>query len=196
MPAGYDDVAAAPLLCAGIVGYRALKRAALPPGGRLGIWGFGASAHLVAQVAVAQGAEVFVVTRSPRSQQLARELGAAWVGGPDDPVPVPLDAGVVFAPAGEVVPRALAALDRGAVLSLAGIHMTPIPTLDHDRLLFGERELRSTTANTRADGEEFLRLAERLRLRVETVMYPMAAADRALRDLAEGAFSGAAVLVA
>jgi propanol-preferring alcohol dehydrogenase len=194
LPAGLDDVAAAPLLCAGIVGYRALLRASLPAGGRLGIYGFGASAHLVAQVAVAQGARVHVLTRSERARRLARELGAASAAPAGAPPPEPLDAAILFAPAGELVPIALRALDRGGVLSLAGIHLSDVPRLSYERELFYEKEVRSVTANTRADGEEFLRLAAALGVRAHVVRRRLAEAGRTLADLAEDAYEGAAVL--
>ncbi|MQA86816.1 MAG: zinc-binding alcohol dehydrogenase family protein [Streptosporangiales bacterium] len=194
LPAGWDDQQVAPLLCAGIIGYRALRRADLPPGGRLGIWGFGGSAHLAAQVAIAEGAAVHVFTRSAEARKLALDLGAASAQDSDHPPPEPLDSGVLFAPAGDLVPGALAALDRGGTLAVAGIHLTDLPALNYQRHLFLERTLRSVTANTRADGEEFLRLAERLRLRVTVTPYPLDAADRALADLAAGGVSGAAVL--
>ena len=187
---------AAPLLCAGIIGYRALRRAALPPGGRLGIYGFGGSAHLAAQVALAEGAAVHVMTRSAEARRQALELGAAWPApGAGDAPPEPLDAAILFAPAGDVVPAALAALDRGGTLAVAGIHLSDIPPLDYERHLFQERQLRSVTANTRADGEDFLALAARLRLRVTVQPYPLDEAGRALADLAGGRVTGAAVLV-
>jgi propanol-preferring alcohol dehydrogenase len=195
LPADFDDEQAAPLLCAGIVGYRALKRAAVPPGGRLGIYGFGASAHLVAQVATAQGATVHVRTRSEAAQRHALALGAASAGPIDAPSPEPLDAAILFAPAGELVPVALQALERGGTLSLAGIHLTDVPVLNYQRHLFQERQVRSVTANTRADGEEFLRLAANLRLQVTTVPYALDAAHDALRDLAHDRLIGAAVLL-
>jgi propanol-preferring alcohol dehydrogenase len=195
IPDSFDDVHAAPLLCAGIVGYRALKRAGLPPGGRLGIYGFGASAHLAAQVAMAAGATVHVMTRSTDAQRLALELGAASAQGADDPPPEPLDAAVLFAPVGTLVPAGLRALDRGGILSVAGIHLSDIPSLSYDRELFEERELRSTTANTRADGEEFLRIAAAIDLQVTAVPRPLAEADRVLADLAGDRITGAAVLV-
>jgi len=194
LPEGVDDVRAAPLLCAGIVGYRALKRASLPPGGRLGIYGFGASAHLVAQVAIAQGATVHVLTRSPEAQRLALELGAASAAGADDEPPDKLDAAILFAPVGTLVPVALRALDRGGVLSIAGIHLSDVPTLNYARELFQEREVRSVTANTRADGEEFLRLAAALGVHATVDVRPFEAADQALRDLAADRVTGAAVL--
>lgn len=195
LPAGFeDDEHAAPLLCAGIVGYRAYRRTGLRPGGRLGIWGFGASAHVVAQVALAEGAELHVVSRSDASLELAEELGAAWTGHSGEAPPAPLDAAVMFAPVGDLVPEALAALDRGGVLSLAGIHMSDIPPLDYADHLFQEREIRSTTANSRADGEEFLAIAARVGLETTTVPYDFEDADRALQDLAADAYAGAAVL--
>ena len=194
LPDAFDDVHAAPLLCAGIVGYRALLRADVPPGGRLGIYGFGASAHLVAQVAIAQGATVHVRTRSAAAQEHARELGAASVGGADDPVPEPLDSAVLFAPAGDLVPPILRALDRGGTLALAGIYLSEIPSLDYERDLFQERQLRSVTSNTRADGEEFLAIAAEIGVDVRVTDYPLDRADAALRDLAHDALTGAAVL--
>lgn len=193
-PSDWDDREVAPLLCAGIIGYRALRRADLPPGGRLGVWGFGGSAHLAAQIAVAEGAAVHVFTRSARARELALSLGAASAQDSYHPPPEPLDAGVIFAPAGELVPAALTALDRGGTLAIAGIHLTDIPALTYQEQLFNERTLRSVTANTRADGEEFLRLAERMRLQVTVTPYPLGEAGRALADLAAGRVSGAAVL--
>jgi len=195
MPEGVDDAVAAPLLCAGIVGYRALRRATLPPGGRLGIYGFGASAHLVGQVAIAQGATVHVLTRSAQARELATSLGAASVGHADDAPPEPLDAAILFAPAGELVPPALRALDRGGVLVLAGIHLSDVPPLNYQQELFLEKQVRSVTANTRADGEEFLRLAQRLGIRATVRRRPLSAARRTLEDLARDAYTGAAVLV-
>ena len=195
LPDGLDDVAAAPLLCAGIVGYRALRRAELPPGGRLGIYGFGASAHLVAQVAIAQGATVHVLTRAAEARRLALDLGAASAGPADAAPPEPLDAAVLFAPAGELVPIAMRALDQGGTLAVAGIHLSDIPSISYADELFREKQLRSVTANTRADGEEFLRLAARLRIRPTTTPRRLAEADQALADLAADRITGAAVLV-
>jgi propanol-preferring alcohol dehydrogenase len=194
LPDVFSDDEAAPLLCAGIIGYRALRRAELPPGGRLGIYGFGGSAHLAAQVALAEGATVHVMTRSAEARQLALDLGAAWAGDTFDVPPEPLDAAIVFAPAGEIVPAALGVLDRGGTVAVAGIHLSDIPPLDYARHLFQERQLRSVTANTRLDGEEFLELAARIGIRVETVPYDLAHADRALADLAHDRITGAAVL--
>jgi propanol-preferring alcohol dehydrogenase len=194
LPGGVDDEHAAPLLCAGIIGYRALRCTAVPPGGRLGIYGFGGSAHLTAQLALAQGLRVHVLTRGERNQRLATELGVDSVGGAADAPPEPLDGAVLFAPAGELVPGALRALDRGGTLAVAGIWLSDVPALHYADELFQERRLRSVTANTRQDGEEFLRLADRLGVRATTTAYPMAEAPRALADLAHGRFAGAAVL--
>ncbi|HZU71148.1 MAG TPA: zinc-dependent alcohol dehydrogenase family protein [Acidimicrobiales bacterium] len=195
VPPGFSDLEAAPLLCAGIIGYRALRRSALPPGGRLGIYGFGASAHLAAQVARFEGATVHVMTRSAEARRLALELGVASAGGATDPPPEPLDAAILFAPAGDLVPVALSALDRGGRLAVAGIYLSAIPVLDYERHLFEERELVSVTANTRADGNELLEIAARIPLRPTVTPYPFAEADRALADLAADRVEGAAVLV-
>lgn len=194
LPAGFSDAELAPLLCAGIIGYRALRLASVPPGGTLGIWGFGGSAHLAAQVAMAGGAAVHVFTRAPAARELARELGVASAQDSFDATPEPLDAAIIFAPAGELVPAALRALDRGGTLAIAGIHLTDVPVLNYAADLFYERRLRSVTANTRGDAQEFLRLAERLRLRVSVTPYPLDQADRALADLAADRITGAAVL--
>ena len=196
LPGSFTDVEAAPLLCAGIIGYRALRRTNLPPGGRLGIYGFGGSAHLAAQIALYEGARVHVVTRSTTAQTLAKELGATSVATAEEALPEPLDAAILFAPVGELVPIALEALDRGGRLAIAGIHLSPTPPLQYAQHLYGERELVSVTANTRRDGEELLDLAERIPLRVTTSEYPLERADQALRDLAAGQVNGAAVLLA
>jgi propanol-preferring alcohol dehydrogenase len=195
LPAGYSDTELAPLLCAGIIGYRALLRAQLPEGGRLGIYGFGASAHLTAQVALAQGARVHVMTRAPQARELALELGAASASGAYDPPPEPLDAAILFAPVGELVPVALEALDRGGTLAIAGIHLSDIPALGYQRHLFQERTVRSVTSNTRADGRALLDFAARHPLKVSVSPYPMGRADAALADLAADRVVGAAVLV-
>jgi len=194
IPEGFTDLEAAPLLCAGIIGYRALRRAALPPGGRLGIYGFGASAHITAQIALHEGATVHVLTRSPEAQELALELGAASAGGAADDPPEPLDAAVLFAPAGELVPVALRALDRGGTLAIAGIHLSTIPPIDYDAELFEERQVRSVTANTRRDGEELLALAAAIPIKPTVTAYPLDAADLALTDLAHDRVNGVAVL--
>lgn len=196
VPDEFGDVEAAPLLCAGIIGYRALLRAELPAGGRLGIYGYGASAHLTAQVAIAQEARVHVLTRSTAAQELALELGATSVGGAADAPPEPLDAAILFAPVGALVPTAMEALDRGGTLAIAGIHLSDVPVLSYERHLFEERTVRSVTANTRADGEAFLKLAAAIRIHVQTTTYALESANRALADLAHDRVNGAAVLVA
>jgi propanol-preferring alcohol dehydrogenase len=195
LPAGYTDTELAPLLCAGIIGYRALMRANLPPGGRLGLYGFGGSAHITAQVALAQGAEVHVMTRGAEARALALALGAASAQAAADTPPVKLDAAILFAPVGDLVLPALEALDRGGTLAVAGIHLSDIPALNYQRHLFQERQIRSVTSNTRADAREFLALAGRHHIEVTTPHYRLAEADRALTDLAEGRIAGAAVLV-
>ncbi|MEU0508697.1 zinc-binding alcohol dehydrogenase family protein [Amycolatopsis sp. NPDC006125] len=195
LPGGYSVTELAPLLCAGIIGYRALRRADLPHHGRLGVYGFGASAHLAAQVALAEGATVHVLTRSAQARQLALDLGAASAGDAADPPPEPLDAAILFAPAGELVPPALAALDRGGTLAIAGIHLTDVPPLNYQHHLFQERTLRSVTANTRRDAREFLDFAGEHHLRIVTTAYSLDQADQALADLAADRVTGAAVLV-
>lgn len=201
LPPGYSDEELAPLLCAGIIGYRALKRAGLPEGPaadgwRLGLYGFGGSAHLAAQVALVRGARIHVMTREAGARQLARDLGAASVQGAYDSPPEKLDAAVLFAPVGDLVPVALRALDRGGVLAIAGIHLSDVPSLNYENELFYEREVRSVTSNTRGDGQEFLAFAAAHHLDVTTRPYPLASALDALRDLKRGNFAGAAVLVA
>jgi propanol-preferring alcohol dehydrogenase len=184
----------APLLCAGIIGWRAYARSGVRPRGRLGLWGFGGSAHLVLQIARHFENEVYVFSRGGAHRELALELGATWVGGSFDPSPEPLDAAILFAPAGELVAPALAALDRGGRLAIAGIHLSPLPALDYARHLFFERELCSVSANTREDGRELLRLAAAIPLRTHTVAYPLDDANRALLDLKLDRIRGAAVL--
>jgi propanol-preferring alcohol dehydrogenase len=196
LPEQRDAAELAPLLCAGIIGYRAWAQCgALRAGARLGIYGFGGSAHIAIQVARHFGNEVFVVSRGERHQSLARELGAHWVGGPGDRPPEPLDAAILFAPAGDIVPDALAALDRGGVLAVAGIHLSEIPPLDYQAHLFQERQLRSVTANTRADGRALLRLAQEIPIRTQVKRYPLGSAVEALRDLKADRVRGAAVLL-
>jgi propanol-preferring alcohol dehydrogenase len=194
IPEVFSDREAAPLLCAGIIGYRSFKRASLPPGGRLGIYGFGGSAHLTAQVALYKGATVHVMTRAPEARELALSLGCASAQGAADPPPEPLDAAILFAPVGTLVPPALAALDRGGRLAIAGIHLSDIPPLEYQNHLFEERELVSVTANTRRDGNEFLALAAEIPIRPTTVEYRFEQADLALEDLARDAVNGAAVI--
>lgn len=194
VPAGYPDLQAAPLLCAGLIGYRSLVMAG--EGARLGIYGFGAAAHLVTQVARFQGRTVYAFTRAgdTAGQEFARRMGAHWAGGADQRPPAALDAAIIFAPAGELVPAALRAVRKGGVVVCGGIHMSEIPAFSYD-LLWGERSLRSVANLTRQDGEEFLALAPRIPIQTEATAYPLAAANEALEDLRRGAFCGAAVVV-
>lgn len=196
LPSGYSDSELAPLLCAGIIGYRALARADLPPRGRLGLYGFGGSAHITAQVALARGAEVHVMTRGQRARELALQLGAASAQGASDPPPVPLDSAILFAPVGELVLPACEALDAGGACAIAGIHLSDIPPLNYQRHLFRERHIRSVTSNTRADAREFLDFAATHHIDVTTPEYSLGEADRALADLEAGRIAGAAVLLA
>jgi propanol-preferring alcohol dehydrogenase len=193
IPEAFNDVDAAPLLCAGIIGYRALKRSNLQPGGRLAIFGFGSSAHIVLQIAVARGCEVYVVSRTPNHQQMARDLGATWVGSAED-MPYKATAAIVFAPSGKIVPAALACVDRGSVVALAGIHMSPIPELDYDRLLFNERDLHPVTANTRDDARELLSEAAKIPVKPLTKLYPLQEANRALIEMKAAEIDGTGVL--
>jgi len=194
LPPSFDDVTVAPLLCAGIIGFRALRQSECPANGRLGIYGFGGSAHLVAQVAIAEGLRVHVLTRAPEAQALALELGVRSAAGASDAPPEPFDAALLFAPVGMLVPPALEALDRGGTLAIAGIYLTDIPSLRYERHLFEERTLRSVTANTRVDGRDLLATADRIGMRVTATPYPFERANDALRDLAHDRVTGAAVL--
>jgi propanol-preferring alcohol dehydrogenase len=194
LPDGIGDAEVSPLLCAGIIGYRALRRAAIRSGCRLGLYGFGASAHIAIQVARHLGCRVFVMTREEKHRRLATALGAEWAGGADTAPPVKLDSAVLFAPAGGLVPVALAALERGGTLALAGIYLSQVPPLDYQRHLFHERSLRSVTANTRRDGEELLRIAAAIPIRPRTVSFRLEDANLALRQLKHDGFEGAAVL--
>lgn len=184
----------APLLCAGIIGYRALRRSDPVQGEPVGLYGFGASAHVVIQVARHMGCPVYVATRGERHQQLARDLGAVWVGGADAAPPVKLRSAILFAPVGELVLPALDALDRGGTLALAGIYMTPIPQMDYMRYLFEERNLRSVTANTRQDGRDLLKLGAEIPIHTSTQEYPLDQANEALVALKQDRVNGAAVL--
>lgn len=195
IPEGFSDIQAAPLLCSGIVGYRALKRANLPSGGRLAIYGFGSSAHLIAQIAMSRGCEIYVVTRGQKHQKLAAELGAKWVGQKPADMPVKVDSAIIFAPAGELVPPALEKLEKGGTLSLADIYMTPIPQMDYEKYVFFERNIHSVTANTRQDGLELLAEAARIPLRPRTTSYPLIEANRALQDLKADRINGTGVLI-
>jgi propanol-preferring alcohol dehydrogenase len=189
-----DPATTAPLLCAGIIGYRALERAQLPPGGRLGLYGFGSSAHITAQLALKRGAELYVMTRGEDSRRLAGEIGARFVGDATARPPEALDAAIVFAPAGPLVPVALRAATRGGTVVLAGIHMSEIPAMDYSEHLFLERDLRTVTANTRADGAQFLRLAQNLGIRPRVSAFGFADADRALERVRAGSDSGSVVV--
>ena len=195
IPDQFSDVQAAPLLCAGIVGYRALKRSNLPGGGRLAIYGFGSSAHVIMQIALHRGCEVYVVTRGASHRQLAAKMGAVWVGESAENMPVKADSAIIFAPAGPLVPQALKALEKGGTLSLAGIYMTPVPEMDYQQCLFYERDVRSVTANTRADGRELLAEAAEIPIRPHTTTYELADANRALQDLKADKISGTGVLL-
>ena len=194
LPESLDDETLAPLLCAGIIGYRALRRSGIRPGEKLGLWGFGSSAHIALQIARHWGARVFVVTREATHRALALELGAEWAGDLAERPPERLDASVLFAPVGTLVPPALEALAPGATLACAGIHMSDVPPLDYARHLFEERTLTSVTANTRADGRELLELAERVPLRPRTTAFPFARANEGLLALKRGLIAGSGVL--
>jgi alcohol dehydrogenase, propanol-preferring len=194
LPEGVADTEMAPLLCAGIIGYRAIKRADIRPGMTVGLYGFGGSAHLALQVLKHWQCRVFVMSRGGVHRELAHELGAEWIGAADEIPPAPLDAAILFAPAGNLVSPAMAALDRGGILAVAGIYLSPIPSLDYERNLFFEKELRSVTANTRADGEEFLNIAGEIPIRTHTVPMTLDDANQALRKLKHDELAGAAVL--
>jgi propanol-preferring alcohol dehydrogenase len=193
IPESFRDLEAAPLLCAGIIGFRALRLSAIERGGRLGFYGFGAAAHLAIQVARHWGAEVYAFTRDSAHQKLARELGAVWAGSSNGPAPEPLDSAIIFAPAGELVPAALRALKKGGTLVLAGIHMSTIPAMDYN-LLYHERVVRSVANNTRLDGEDFLRVAAEIPIHAQVQTFPLAEANRALNALKNDEVRGAAVI--
>lgn len=194
IPAQFNSLEAAPLLCAGIIGYRAFERANVPAGGRLGLYGFGGSAHITAQIALAQGIEVHVFTRGKDAQQFALDLGCRSAQGAYDPSPVLLDSSIIFAPVGKMVLPALANLVPGGTLALAGIHMSDIPTMNYQYEIFHEKTLTSVESNTRRDGEEFLTLADRLNIHPAVHEYPLAKADEALRFVKNGDIKGACVL--
>jgi alcohol dehydrogenase, propanol-preferring len=195
LPPVFGDAEAAPLLCAGIVGYRALRRSQVPRGGRLGLYGFGSSAHVTLQVARHWGCAVYVATREPARQRLALELGAAWAGAPGDPLPDKLDGAIVFAPVGAVVPIALRDLDKGGAVALAGIHMTDLPPMAYEPHLFWEKTLQSVTANTRDDGEALLAEAAAIPIRPRVTRYALADANRALVDIKSSEVEATAVLM-
>lgn len=195
IPEKFDDVTAAPLLCAGIIGYRSLKRTGVRPGQRLALFGFGSSAHVVLQIALARGCEVYVVSRGANHQQLARELGATWAAGDAHGMPAKVDGAILFAPVGALVTPALDCLDRGGTLALAGIHMSPIPRIDYDASLFQERDIHPVTANTREDGRELLAEAAGAGVKPHVVQYDLADANRALQDMKADRIDGTGVLM-
>jgi len=194
IPKGFSDEESAPLLCAGIIGYRALKLCEIKPKGKLGLYGFGASAHVAIQVAIHWGCEVLVFTRSQEHRKLAENLGAVWTGEAKDQAPKKLDSAIIFAPKGELVLDALNALDRGGTLALAGIYMTPIPQMDYLKYLYFERAIRSVTASTRKDGEELLKLASEIPIHTKITLFPLKEANQALHLLKQGKINGAGVL--
>jgi propanol-preferring alcohol dehydrogenase len=195
IPDAFPDAEAAPLLCAGIIGYRALARAELPEGGTLAVYGFGSSAHIVLQLALHRGAAVHVCTRGEAHREMARAMGAAWAGEDPGRMPAPADSAIIFAPAGELVPPALRALKKGGTLALAGIHMSDIPSMKYEECLFHEKNVRSVEANTRADGEGLLREAGEIPLRPRVATFPLEDANRALQMLAADRISGSGVLL-
>jgi propanol-preferring alcohol dehydrogenase len=195
IPEDFSDVSAAPLLCAGIVGYRAFKRSNPRDGGMLAIYGFGSSAHVICQIALHRGMDVYVVTRGAGHRELAIEMGAKWAGETADGMPVKTDSAIIFAPAGGLVPQALAALKKGGTLSLAGIHMTPLPEMDYEKYIFYERDIHSVTANTRADGRELLAQAAEIPIRPHTTTYRLDQANEALCDLKADQLNGTGVLI-
>jgi len=195
IPEAFGDAEATPLLCAGLIGYRALRRAEVPDGGRLGLYGFGSSAHIAIQIARHRGCEVYVGTRSEGHRRLARDLGAVHAGSPYEPFPEAVDGSIVFAPAGEIVPVALRSLRKGGAVVLAGIHMSPIPEMSYEEHLYHEKELRSVEANTREDGRRLLEEAAEIPIRPEVTTYPLDEANRALAELKASEIDGSGVLV-
>jgi len=195
LPDGFDDEQVSPLLCGGLIGYRALERAALPKNGRLLLVGFGSSARIVIQIALHRGHEVYVVTRSENHIRQAKELGAAWAGADFRDLPGKVDAAILFAPSGQLVPPALEALDRGGICSIAGIHLSDVPVLNYNRHLYQERELRSVTSNTRADARALFAEARAAGLRLQTTAYSLQDANRALADMKDSRVDGTPVLL-
>jgi alcohol dehydrogenase, propanol-preferring len=195
IPDTFSDIEAAPLLCAGIIGYRSLQRSGIQPGGRLALYGFGASAHIVIQIALFWACEVYVCSRQKKHQELAVQLGAKWAGSRPEEMPVEADSAIIFAPAGSLVPQALARLRKGGTLALAGIYMTAIPEMDYKRHLFYEKDVHSVTANTRQDALELLELAARIPIRPKVREFPLAQANEALLKLKRDEINGAGVLV-
>jgi propanol-preferring alcohol dehydrogenase len=193
IPGNFSDEQAAPLLCAGIIGFRSLRLSGIKRGGRLAFYGFGAAAHVAIQVARHWGVKVFAATRGAKHQKLALDLGATWAGEATADVPATMDAAIIFAPAGELVPAALKSLKKGGVLVLGGIHMSPIPSFDYN-LIYQERVIRSVANNTRQDGEGFLRIAAEIPIHSQVNLFPLSEANRALNDLKNDRINGAAVL--
>jgi propanol-preferring alcohol dehydrogenase len=194
LPTGFSDLQAAPLLCAGIVGYRSFRLSNAQPGDRVGLYGFGASAHIILQVARYLGSEVFVFTRSGKHQQLARELGAAWVGRAEETPPAPVDSAIIFAPAGSLVLEALRVVRRGGTVALADITMSPIPQIDYDSLLYHEKTVRSVANSTRQDARDFLHLAAEIPIHTEIETFPLEQANQALQALKRSQIRGAGVV--
>jgi propanol-preferring alcohol dehydrogenase len=194
IPKGFSDLQAAPLLCAGVIGYRALQLSNIEKGGRLGLYGFGASAHIVIQIARYRGCEVYVFTRSEEHRKLAKELGAVWTGRAEDTPPSKMHSSIIFAPAGKLVLDALRVLGKGGTLALAGIYMTPIPEMDYDKYLYHEKMVRSVANSTRKDAEELLRLAAKIPIHMEVQEFPLDEANHALLLLKQGRIQGAGVL--
>lgn len=194
IPSAFSDEEAAPLLCAGIIGYRALHRSNIQPGQRLGLYGFGASAHITIQIARHWGCSVYVFSHREEHRELGRQLGAVWVGNSTDSPPEKLHSAIIFAPVGDLVPPALQAVGRGGTVAVAGIHMSAIPSLDYARDLFQERTLQSVTANTRQDGLDFFRVAAEIPIRTHTQAFPLEKANLALQELKAGNITGAGVL--
>jgi propanol-preferring alcohol dehydrogenase len=193
LPSGLSDQHAAPLLCAGIIGFRTLRLSGVKPGGVLAMYGFGAAAHVAIQVARHWGIQVYAITRDARHRQLAKDLGAVWAGDSTDEPPASFDAALIFAPAGELVISALRSLKRGGTVTLGGIHMSPIPQMDYS-LLYHERVIRSVANNTRQDGEDFLKIAAEIPIHTEIRLFPLDQANEALAALKNYAIRGAAVL--
>jgi propanol-preferring alcohol dehydrogenase len=194
IPDIFSDAEAAPLLCGGIIGYRALRLSEIKSGQRLGLYGFGASAHVAIQIAVHWGCKVYVFTRSEEHRELAEKLGAVWTGTSKDEPPTKMDSSIIFAPAGELVPDALRVLDKGGTVALAGIYMTPIPEMDYVKYLYHERTLRSVANATRKDGEELLKIAAEIPIRTTTQSFPLEEANKVLQFLKVGMINGAAIL--
>jgi propanol-preferring alcohol dehydrogenase len=194
IPDVFSDLEAPPLLCAGIIGYRSLKRSGLRPGESLALYGFGSSAHIVIQIALHMGCKVYVCTRGEKHRELAARLGAEWVGEKPEEMPVLTDSAIVFAPAGSLVPGALERLRKGGTLALAGIYMTPVPQMDYEKHLFYEKNIRSVTANTRQDGVELLQIASQIPIRPRVQVFSLTEANEALIRLKQDRMEGSAIL--